>query len=244
MTAPTPPARQLLTTIDGAVVAARLAELREMLAAAAKTAGYAAGPEVLVASKYFDPVAIPALVGAGATLLGENRADALAPKRAAVPEGSAVRWDYIGELQSRKAVGIAAQVDRIHTLASASAARKLAAAALTGTAMPELLIQVNVAGEVAKGGVEPVDLPGLLEAAAELPVRGLMTMPPLAGEADDSRRWFAALRELAAGAGLTQLSMGTSQDAVAAAAEGATVVRIGGLLTSDAAWEALVGQHG
>ncbi len=244
MTAPTPPARQLLTSIDEELVAARLAELREMLAAAAKAAGRAGGPEVLVASKYFDPVAIPALVSAGATLLGENRADALAPKRAAVPNGVAVQWDYIGELQSRKAVGIAAQVDRIHTLASASAARKLAAAAQGGTAMPELLIQVNIASEVAKGGVETRDLAALLDAAAELPIRGLMTMPPLAEHPDDSRRWFAALRELAASHGLEQLSMGTSQDALAAAAEGATVVRIGGLLTSEAAWQALARAQG
>lgn len=244
MTAPTPPVRQLLTAIDGPVVAARLAELQSMLAAAANAAGHPQTPEILVASKYFDPVAIPALVGAGATLLGENRADVLEAKRAAVPAGIDVRWDYIGELQSRKAVNIATQVDRIHTLASTSAARKLQAAAHAGAAMPDLLIQVNVAAEVAKGGVTPSDLPALLEAAADLPVRGLMTMPPLASHPDDSRRWFASLRELAAEHGLTQLSMGTSQDALAAAAEGATVVRIGGLLTSDSAWESLARQHG
>ncbi len=244
MTAPTPPARQLLTSIDGAAVAARLVELRAMLADAAKAAGRSTAPEVLVASKYFDPVAIPALVEAGATLLGENRADALAPKQAAVPVGAAVQWDYIGELQSRKAAAIAEQVDRIHTLASTSAARKLAVAAGAGAALPELLIQVNVAGEGGKGGVLAEELPALLDAAAGLPVVGLMTMPPLAQDPGDSRRWFAVLRELAAQHGLQQLSMGTSQDAVAAAAEGATVVRIGGLLTSDAAWNQLTAEHG
>lgn len=244
MTPPTPPARQLLTSIDGAAVAARLAELRALLAAAARSAGRSEGPEVLVASKYFDPVAIPALVEAGATLLGENRADAIAPKQAAVPAGMPVQWDYIGELQSRKAAAIAAQVRRIHTLASASAARKLGAAASAGAAVPELLVQVNVAGEAGKGGVSPRELPALLDAAAGLPVVGLMTMPPLAEHADGSRRWFAALRELAAEHGLKQLSMGTSQDAVSAAAEGATVVRIGGLLTSDAAWNQLTAAHG
>lgn len=244
MTPPTPPARQLLERIDVDLVSARLGQLTALLASAAQEAGRAQAPEVLIASKYFDPRAIPQLVEAGATLLGENRADALAPKRAAVPDGTAVRWDYIGELQSRKATAIAAQVDRIHTLASVSAARKLTAAAATGAAMPELLIQVNVAGEVGKGGVDPEDLPVLLDAAAELPVRGLMTMPPLAVHADDSRRWFAALRELADDHRLPQLSMGTSQDALVAAAEGATVVRIGGLLTSDAAWAGLVGKHG
>lgn len=244
MTGPTPPARVLLTEIDGSLVARRLGELRELLAAAASSAGRATAPEVLVASKYFDPVAIPALVRAGATLLGENRADALCPKQAAAPADVQVQWDYIGELQSRKAVAIAAQVARIHTVASESAVRKLRKAADDGAEFPELLIQVNVAGEVAKGGVEPSALPALLDAAAGLPVRGLMTMPPLAAEPSGSARWFAALRELAAAHGLEQLSMGTSQDAVVAAAEGATVVRIGGLLTSDAAWDALQRQHG
>lgn len=244
---PQPPTRVLLTSIDEAVVGGRLAELREMLAAASRDAGQTTPPEVLVASKYFDPVAIPALVRAGATLLGENRADQLAPKRSALATADAasgVRWDYIGELQSRKARDIAAQVDRIHTLASASAARKLSAAQDAGDRVPELLIQVNVAGEAGKGGVDPAELGELLDAAAGLPVVGLMTMPPLAGSPDDSRRWFAALRDLAGTHGLAQLSMGTSQDAVVAAAEGATVVRIGGLLTSDDAWSALRRAHG
>lgn len=243
---PAPPARVLLTSIDETTVRARLAELRAMLAAAASDAGRPAPPDVLVASKYFDPAAIPALVRAGATLLGENRADQLAPKRAAagaaaLPE---VRWDYIGELQSRKARDLVGQVARIHTLASSSAARKLRAAQDDGDALPDLLIQVNVAGEAGKGGVAPAALDELLDAAAGLPVVGLMTMPPLAGTPDDSRGWFATLRELAAERGLPQLSMGTSQDAVVAAAEGATVVRIGGLLTSDDAWSALQRAHG
>lgn len=239
MTPPTPPTRTLITSIDGSTVAGRLTELREQLSAAARQAGSANGPEVLVASKYFDAVAVPALVSAGATLLGENRADALAPKQAAAAGGPAVRWDYIGELQSRKAREIAAQVSRIHTLASGSAVRKLLAAQAEGLAVPELLVQVNVAEEAAKGGVAPDELGALLAAAADLPVVGLMTMPPLAASPDDNRRWFAALRDLAATHGLAQLSMGTSQDCVAAAAEGATVVRIGGLLTSDDAWAAL-----
>lgn len=238
MTAPIPPERRRLSTVDVAVVGARLAELREALAAAASDAGRPQGPEVLVASKYFEPEAIPALVQAGATLLGENRADVLAAKQATVPAGS-VQWDYIGELQSRKVKDLAPQVSRIHTLASESAVRRLHALAESGAAVPELLVQVNVAGEAGKGGVAPTELPALLEAAAGLPVRGLMTMPPLATGPDDSRTWFGALRELAEQHRLTQLSMGTSQDALVAAAEGATVVRVGGLLTSDDAWQRL-----
>ncbi len=243
---PQPPARVLLSTVDVDLIRARLAALRAMLDQAAISAGRRAGPEVLVASKYFEAVAIPDLITAGATLLGENRAELIEPKQAAALAAGAgeVQWDFIGELQSRKAASIAAHVSRIHTLASTSAARKLVAHAATGAVVPELLIQVNVAGEVAKGGVAPEDLPALLDAAGDLPVRGLMTMPPLAETPDGSRRWFAALRDLAAAHGLDQLSMGTSQDAVVAAQEGATVVRIGGILTSDVAWGRLEAQYG
>lgn len=238
MTAPTPPARTLLTAIDTEMVRARLLELRERLTAAAAPGGNAP-PEVLVASKYFDASVMPDLIAAGATLLGENRADALPAKQASAG-ATPVQWDYIGELQSRKAKEIAPLVQRIHTLASASAARKLQSHAADGGTVPELLIQVNVAGETGKGGVDPSQVPALLDAAAGLPVRGLMTMPPLAANPADNRRWFAALRELATAHGLTQLSMGTSQDAIVAAEEGATVVRIGGLLTSDDAWAHLM----
>lgn len=252
---PAPPARVLLTAIDATVIADRLRTLAELLSAAATRGGRSAGPEILVASKYFDPAVIPALIGAGATLLGENRAELIAPKQAAAAEAAAeteadatgsapVQWDFIGELQSRKAAALAPQVARIHTLASESAVRRLADHADAGGVVPELLVQVNVAGEVVKGGVAPDDLPALLEAAGDLPVRGLMTMPPVAPTPDDSRRWFAALRELAAEHGLAQLSMGTSQDAVVAAEEGATVVRIGGILHDDDAWARLTAEHG
>lgn len=240
---PAPPARVLLGAIDVDTVRSRLVTLRELLAAAASRAGRDGGPEVLVASKYFEPVVIPDLIAAGATLLGENRAELIAPKQEAAGAATA-QWDFIGELQSRKAASLAPHVARIHTLASDSAVRKLHAYAEQGGAVPELLVQVNVAGEVNKGGVDPDALAALLEAAAGLPVRGLMTMPPLAGSPDDSRRWFAALRELAATHGLEQLSMGTSQDAVVAAEEGATVVRIGGILHDDAAWARLQATHG
>lgn len=234
MTAPTPPARPRLSAIDPALVGDRLAHLRAALADAAP----GEPPAVLVASKYFEPPAIADLIAAGATLLGENRADVLAAKQQAAGD-AAVQWDYIGELQSRKVRDLVGAVTRIHTLASESAVRKLHAAAADGEAIPDLLVQVNVAGDAGKGGIEPAELPVLLEAAADLPVRGLMTMPPLAAHPDESRAWFSALRELAHAHGLAELSMGTSQDALVAAEEGATVVRVGGLLTSADAWNAL-----
>ncbi|MEH3053991.1 MAG: YggS family pyridoxal phosphate-dependent enzyme [Patulibacter minatonensis] len=236
---PAPPQRRRVDHVDPQRIGARLTELREALAQAARVGGRAAPPEVLVASKYFEPPAISELVAAGATLLGENRAEVIAAKQAAVGTGAA-RWDFIGELQSRKVKDLVGAVTRIHTLASASAARRLAALEADGAQLPELLVQVNVAGDAGKGGLAPEELPAFLAGdVGGLPVRGLMTMPPLAASPDDSRRWFSTLRELAATNGLTALSMGTSQDALVAAEEGATVVRVGGLLIDDDAWARL-----
>jgi uncharacterized pyridoxal phosphate-containing UPF0001 family protein len=89
-----------------------------------------------------------------------------------------------------------------------------------------VLVEVNVAGEEAKSGLDPAALDAFIE-RCPVPVAGLMTMPPLARSPEDSRRWFAALRELAAGRDLRELSMGTTQDYEVAVQEGATLVRIG-----------------
>jgi uncharacterized pyridoxal phosphate-containing UPF0001 family protein len=106
-----------------------------------------------------------------------------------------------------------------HSLASESASRKLTIPAL---------IEVNLSGEPTKSGVTPEEVPALLEAYPD--VRGLMTMPPMAADPEDSRPYFRRLRELAEQQGLRELSMGTSQDYRVAAEEGATYVRVGAVL--------------
>jgi PLP dependent protein len=116
----------------------------------------------------------------------------------------------------------------IHSVASDSALKELGKYGAPDT---EVLVEVNVAREEGKTGVLPEDLPGVLE-RCPAKVVGLMTMPPLAERAEDSRRWFAALAQLAADHGLEQLSMGTSQDYEIAAQEGATIVRLGSVLYS------------
>jgi uncharacterized pyridoxal phosphate-containing UPF0001 family protein len=93
----------------------------------------------------------------------------------------------------------------------------------------EVLIQVNVAGEEGKAGIEPAEL-GDFIAQCPVPVTGLMTMPPFVERPEDNRRHFARLAELAAEHGLSRLSMGTSQDYEVAAEEGATIVRLGSVL--------------
>jgi uncharacterized pyridoxal phosphate-containing UPF0001 family protein len=94
---------------------------------------------------------------------------------------------------------------------------------------PEVLVQVNVAGEEGKAGIAPGELADFI-ARCPVPVGGLMTMPPFVRDPEDNRRHFAALAELAAEHGLSKLSMGTTQDFEVAAAEGATIVRLGRVL--------------
>jgi uncharacterized pyridoxal phosphate-containing UPF0001 family protein len=160
------------------------------------------------------------LAQAGIEVAGENRAQDLEVKAAAHPE---LTWDFIGHLQSRKVKQVLPHVRYLHSVSSDSVLRQLER---HGTPDTEVLVEVNVAGEEGKSGIAPAELDDFV---ARCPVRvvGLMTMPPLAEDPEDSRRWFAALAELAAARGLRHLSMGTSQDYLVAVQEGATIVRLG-----------------
>jgi pyridoxal phosphate enzyme (YggS family) len=216
---------QLIGGLRAADVRANLERVREEVAAAAVRGGRdPAGVEILAATKYLAADELPKLAEAGVTLVGENRAQDLQAKVEAF--GDAFTWDFIGQLQSRRVRAIVPHVRLIHSVASHSALRELGRHADQARPGLCILIEVNVAREPGKAGVSPDDLDEMI-AAAPLPVTGLMTMPPLSPDAQDSRRWFAALRELAAARGLSQLSMGTTQDYPVAVEEGATIVRIG-----------------
>jgi hypothetical protein len=102
----------------------------------------------------------------------------------------------------------------------------LAQLARHATPATRVMIEINVAGEAGKSGIAPAELPAVLE-RCPVTVVGLMTMPPLAARPEDNRPHFAALRALAERHGLSELSMGTSQDYVAAVREGATIIRLG-----------------
>jgi uncharacterized pyridoxal phosphate-containing UPF0001 family protein len=158
-----------------------------------------------------------ALAEAGIGVVGENRAQDLEAKHAHY--GDTFRWHFIGHLQSRKAKTVNAICELCHSLDSDSAAQRLTIPAL---------VEVNLSGEATKSGIAPEELASFL---GRYPVvRGLMTMPPLARDPEESRPYFRRLRELAEQHGLRQLSMGTSQDYAVAAAEGATLVRVGAVL--------------
>jgi PLP dependent protein len=182
------------------------------------------GPEVevLAATKYVEADVLPALAEAGIELVGENRAQDLRAKQER--HGDLFTWDFIGALQSRKLKDIAPNVRLIHSIASESALRRL-----EQNPAHEVLIQVNVAGEESKEGIDPAELPGYID-RCPCPVTGLMTMPPFTEDPERNRRHFARLAELAAEHGLRRLSMGTSQDYAVAVEEGATIVRLGSVL--------------
>jgi PLP dependent protein len=186
----------------------------------------ALGPQVTVvaATKYVSPQDMAVLSEAGVEVVGENRAQDLEAKHARY--GDAFRWHFIGHLQSRKARTVNATCELVHSLASESAARRIE--------IPSL-VEVNLSGEATKSGITPRQLGQFIELATAqgVEIRGLMTMPPLAADPEQSRPFFRRLRELAEQHGLRELSMGTSQDYRVAAEEGATLVRIGSVLYAD-----------
>jgi uncharacterized pyridoxal phosphate-containing UPF0001 family protein len=159
-----------------------------------------------------------ALVEDGVRDVGENRAQDLEAKHAEY--GDAFRWHFIGHLQSNKVKVVNRICELVHSLDSDSAARRLEVPAL---------VQVNLAGEASKAGVDPAAVGDYLR----YDIRGLSTMPPAAATPEESRPWFARLRGLAAEHGLADLSMGTTQDYAVAAEEGATYVRVGSVLFGD-----------
>lgn len=178
--------------------------------------------EILAATKYVEVDDLPALAEAGIELVGENRAQDLLAKQERHRE--LFTWDFIGAIQSRKLKEIAPNVRLIHSIASESALTRL-----EQHPAKEVLIQVNVAGEESKEGVDPAELGQYIERCPS-PVTGLMTMPPFTEDPERNRRHFARLAELAAEHGLERLSMGTSQDYAVAVEEGATIVRLGTVL--------------
>jgi len=202
----------LVHGLEPAKIAANLERVREV-----------AGDrvEILAATKYVPLEEMGALAEAGVTLVGENRQQDLAVKQERW--GDAFEWDFIGNLQSRKVKQLVGVCRLIHSVASDSALEQLGRHGGPGA---EVLVEVNVAGEGGKGGIEPAVLGSFIE---RCPVRvsGLMTMPPFSRDPEASRPHFARLAELAARHGLQRLSMGTSQDWQVAVAEGSTIVRLG-----------------
>ena len=209
--------------LDPTRVRENLERVRDAIASAGRDP---AEVEICAAIKYVAAPELTALAEAGIVLVGENRAQELLDKQA--EHRDLFEWDFIGALQSRKVRDVAPIVRLIHSVASDSTL-----AQLERHPAREVLVQVNVAGEEGKAGIAPAEL-GDFISRCPAPVGGLATMPPFTADPEQSRPHFARLAELAAEHGLNRLSMGTTQDYAVAAAEGATIVRIGTALYESA----------
>jgi PLP dependent protein len=211
--------RVTFTGLEAARVSDNLERVRERIAAAGRDP---ADVRICAATKYVPADELQVLAEAGIAIVGENRAQDLLAKQGEHRE--LFEWHFIGALQSRKVKDIAPNVALIHSLSTDSSL-----AQLEKHPAPAVLVQVNVAGEGSKEGIEPDAVADFI-ARCPVPVLGLMTMPPFTEDPEESRPHFARLAELAAEHNLRELSMGTTQDFEVAASEGATIVRLGTVL--------------
>ena len=216
---------------SAADITANLRRVRERIDAACQRAGRSPDEVTVVGiSKGFPVGAVVAAYEAGLADMGENRVQEAAAKvAAAAAQGARPRWHLVGHLQRNKVKTALGLFDIIHSVDSLRLAEVISREAGAGAPVP-VLLEVNVAGEESKFGLAPDEVAVVLARARALPnvaVLGLMTVAPLAADAEEVRPVFRRLRELGKSLGLRHLSMGMSVDFVVAVEEGATLVRIG-----------------
>lgn len=221
----------LVSTVS--TVRHRLDSVRQNINDAAERAGRdPAGVRLIAVSKGFSIPSISEAVEAGQLDFGENRVQELLSKYDQAPEG--VRWHFIGRLQRNKVNKLVRMADVIHSIDSVELAKEISSRAESPV---QVLLEVNVSGEMRKGGVSPSGLGTLVEMVLEmkhLDLIGLMTMAPRVNDPELARPAFRQLAELRAEmadtysyARIHHLSMGMSQDYRVAIEEGATMVRVG-----------------
>ncbi len=217
-------------------VRGRLDAVRERIGRAAERAGRRPAEVLLVAVSKTVPIdRIRAAIAAGVPALGENRVQEAREKIAVL--GHPVPWHLIGHLQTNKVRDAVACFDMVESVDRLAIAEALSARAVRAGRRVEALVQVNAGEEAQKGGFPPAGLPAALERLLALPglrLRGLMAIPPLPRDPEDSRPYYRELRKLleaarshGAGAEFRELSMGMSGDFEVAIEEGATMVRVG-----------------
>ena len=223
--------------MDAAIVR-NLHAVRSRLDAAARRAGREPTTIRLIAvSKTFSAGAVRAAFSAGQVDFGENKVQEGLQKIGETADIQ-IRWHLIGHLQSNKAKKAATAFHCIHSIDSVDLLKKVDAAAADAGAAPEILVQVDLAGEATKFGAAAADARRIVDATQTLRnarMTGLMLIPPWNEDQEQTRPWFVRLRELrdqwlaegVPGASLAQLSMGMSHDFEAAVEEGATMVRVG-----------------
>ncbi len=208
-------------------LAERLAVVRARIRRAAERARRDPGLiRLLAVSKIFPAEAIQEAYGLGLREFGENYVQEFEGKAPLVSALAGARFHLIGHLQSNKAARAAELFQVVQTLDSAKLARRLNEAARP----LDVMLEVKLSQEEAKSGVDPAGVPALIasvRACANLRLRGLMTMPPWSEDPEAPRECFRRLRELAEAHGLSELSMGMSNDLETAIEEGSTCVRVG-----------------
>jgi PLP dependent protein len=224
--------------IDAAGVRGRLAAVRERIARAAGRAGRdPAAVRLIAVSKTFDAEHVRAAAEAGQIDFGENKVQEAVEKMDRTAD-LPIRWHLVGHLQSNKARKAGARFDVVHSVDQAALVSRLDEAALAAGRQIELLVQVDLAGEVTKHGAQETELDAVFAAARGCRAArlvGLMLLPPAAADPNEARPYFRALREvrdrlIARGvdpSSVRELSMGMSHDFEVAVEEGATMVRVG-----------------
>lgn len=211
-----------------------LERVQEKIASAAAGAGRDPRKVTLVAiSKEVAPDRIREAIKAGQQEFGENRVQELLSKHEELA-GEPIRWHFVGRLQRNKVKSLVGVAHLIHSVDRIELVQEIGSRAANPI---DVLVEVNTSGEESKAGVDPRDLPGLLDEMGgieRIRVSGLMTMAPVLGSAEQARPYFRRLASLAAeaqarfpGMGIRHLSMGMSQDYAVAVQEGATIVRVG-----------------
>ena len=220
-------------------IAANLAAVRARIDAASARAGRDPSSVTLVAvSKTFDESRVRAAYAAGQRDFGENKVQEGLQKIAATADTPGVRWHLIGHLQSNKARKAAASFAWIHSVDSVDLLRRVDSGAEAEGTSPQVLIQVDLAGETTKFGAPPGTVDTIARHALEaraVRLAGLMLIPPWSEDPEVTRPWFVRLREVRSrlldsgipAESLRHLSMGMSHDFEAAVEEGATIVRVG-----------------
>ena len=216
-------------------IAENLDRVRDQIATAAVKSGRSADEIELVAISKTHPVqSVREAIEAGQTLFGESRVQ---EARAKIPElPSNIRWHFVGHLQKNKVRPALPLFEMIHSVDSLALAHDINRIAEEEGLYPRVLLEVNVAGEGSKFGFAPGQLRGEMESLLALPrlsIEGLMCIPPVAVESEDSRKFFVEVRGLRDSLEteftlkLPQLSMGMTQDFLIGIEEGATLVRVG-----------------
>lgn len=220
-------------------IAGNLDQVRSKIAAAAERAGRNPSDVTLIAvSKTFGEPHLREAYAAGQRDFGENKVQEALQKIAATADTPGIRWHLIGHLQTNKARKAAGSFACVHTVDSIDLLRRLDAAAAEQRASPDVLIQVDLAGETTKFGASEDQVEVIAREAIDaraVRLSGLMLMPPWSANQEETRPWFVRLRDLRdrlaatdiPASALRHLSMGMSHDFEAAVEEGATLVRVG-----------------